>query len=223
MTDASPIGPDTADPGTASTAHKLTEALLRVVSSVPQSLEKLTDHPDIRAKAIISVACKKAGATSGALALPPGPLGYLTLIPDLYAIWKIQAGMVADLAALHGKSAALTRETMIYCLFRHAASQLVRDLAARAGERIVVRTLSPRILERLLGRLGYKLTQRLAAGAAARLLPLLGAAAVGAYAYYDTAQVGKTAMALFSSPIEITPEAPAPGDPRAPADPPAST
>jgi hypothetical protein len=213
---ASTVPPEAADPGPPSFAHKLAEALLRLISSVPRSLEKLSDHPDVRAKAIIATACRKAGATSGALALPPGPLGYLTLIPDLYAIWKIQAGMVADLAALHGKSAALTRETMIYCLFRHAASQLVRDLAARAGERIVIRTLSPRLFERLLGRLGSKLAQRIAAGAAARLLPLLGAAAVGVYAYYDTAQVGKTAMTLFSSPIDIVPEAPAPDDPTTP-------
>jgi hypothetical protein len=187
------------------------EALLRVVSRVPASLEKLTEHPDVRAKAIIAAACKKAGATSGALALPPGPLGYVTLLPDLYAIWRIQAGMVADLAALHGKSAALTRETMMYCLFRHAASQVVRDLAARAGERVIVRTLSARMVERVVGRLGAKIAQRLAATAAARLLPLVGAAAVGAYAYYDTAQVGKTAMALFEKPIEIVPE-PGAGD-----------
>ena len=37
-----------------------------------------------------------------------------------------------------------------------------------------------------------------------RLIPLIGAVVVGAYAYFDTAhQVGNTAVELFSSDIEI--------------------
>ena len=34
-------------------------------------------------------------------------------------------------------------------------------------------------------------------------MPIVGAVGIGAYAYYDTASVGKTAIDLFSSDIEI--------------------
>jgi hypothetical protein len=39
--------------------------------------------------------------------------------------------MVADVAACFGKTAQLNRQTMIYCLFRHGAAMLVRDVVAR--------------------------------------------------------------------------------------------
>ena len=38
-----------------------------------------------------------------------------------------------------------------------------------------------------------------------RWLPVVGAMGVGAYAYYDTRQVAKTAVALFEREIELAP------------------
>lgn len=34
----------------------------------------------------------------------PGPLGLLTILPDMYAIWRVQAQLVADIAAVYGKT-----------------------------------------------------------------------------------------------------------------------
>jgi hypothetical protein len=45
---------------------------------------------------------------------------------------------------------------------------------------------------------GVSISQRLAGNAASRWIPLAGAAAVGAYAYWDTMQVAKTAQRLLS-------------------------
>ena len=61
----------------------------------------------------------------------------LTVLPDLYLIWKTQRQMVADIFALYGRTAELTRTHMLYCLFRHAASQVLRDVvgAHRAARR----------------------------------------------------------------------------------------
>jgi len=61
---------------------------------------------------------------------------------------------------------------MVYCLFGHTALQLLRDVAVRV-------------------------TQRSAGGGIARLLPVVGAVGVGAYAFYDTSQVTATAIELF--------------------------
>jgi len=58
---------------------------------------------------------------AGTLALPPGPLGWMTILPEMVGVWKIQAQMVADIAALYGKTATLTQEQMLYCLFKHTA------------------------------------------------------------------------------------------------------
>jgi hypothetical protein len=107
--------------------------------------------------------------------------------------------MVADIFALHGRTAELTKTHMLYCLFRHMASHVVRDVVVRAGERAFVRQMSSSALGRALGSLGVAVSQRAAGTAASRWVPLAGAAAVGAYAYWDTLQVAKTARRLLEA------------------------
>jgi hypothetical protein len=95
----------------------------------------------------------------------------------------------------------LTRTHMLYCLFRHAATQLTRDFVVRAGERFVIRQLSGGALRSALASIGLIVTQRVAGTAVSRWLPVVGAAAVAAYAYYDTLQVSRTAVRMLESPM----------------------
>jgi hypothetical protein len=174
-------------------------ALERVLAEIPASVADRADLPDSAARAIARKAAKRAALLSGSLALPPGPLGFMTLLPDLYLIWQTQRQMVADIFGVYGRSAELTRTHMLYCLFRHAASHVVRDVAVRGGQRLVIRQLSGSALKSALGGVGVSVSQRLAGNAAGRWIPLAGAAAVGAYAYWDTMQVAKTAQRLLSA------------------------
>src|SRR4029453_16160702 len=95
------------------------------------STEKETSDARIRSRKRISEASVWAAAISGALALPSGPLAWFTIPPDLAASWRLQAQMVADIGAVFGKKGKLTEESMIYCLFRHATAQVLRDLVTR--------------------------------------------------------------------------------------------
>jgi len=113
--------------------------------------------------------------------------------------------MVADIAGAFGKKVYLGREQMLYCLFRHAAAQAVRDIVVRVGERILIRRPALRVVQQVLRRVGVRITQRLAGGAIARWLPIVGALGVGAYAYYDTGQVAETAIDLFRREIDLEP------------------
>ena len=183
--------------------RKVLETLERLLSEIPESKEPESRTPEDRARAIAHSAAIKAAMVSGGLALPPGPLGYLTILPDLYGIWKIQTQMVADIAGAFGKTAYLSREQVLYCLFRHAAAQAVRDIVVRVGERILIRRPALRVGQHLLQRIGVRVTQRLAGSAIARWLPIVGALGVGAYAYYDTGQVADTAIDLFHHEIEL--------------------
>jgi hypothetical protein len=184
-------------------ASALAKAILDIVSAVPVSTEPKSPLPLERARSIQTTAALKTAAVSGTLALPPGPLGIAAIVPDLIAVWRIQAQMVADIAATFGKTGNLAQEHMIYCLFRHAAAQVVRDLGARVGERFVFRQATLRILQATAQKLGVKVSQRVIAKSAARWIPILGSLGVAGYAYYDTAQVGATAVELFQSDIEI--------------------
>jgi hypothetical protein len=181
-------------------AGTLADALENIVSSVPPSRESATGHPGVAARALARKSATRAAALSGALALPPGVFGMLTVLPDLVAIWRIQSQMVADIAGLYGREVELTRAHMVYCLFRHATSQLARDVVVRAGERLVFRQMSGGALKNVLTSVGMSVTQRVAGTAASRWLPVVGAAAVAGYACYDTLQVAKTAIGLLETP-----------------------
>lgn len=171
-----------------------------VIADVPSPRTRPVTDAAEAAQQVAREAAKTAAVVSGSLALPPGPLGMLTVLPDLYVIWKIQRQMVADLFGLYGRTAELTRTHMLYCLFRHMASHVLRDVAVRAGQRLVIQSASTGALQTLVRRLGVSLTQRVAGTAASRWVPLAGAAAVGAYAYWDTLQVAKTAHRFLDAP-----------------------
>jgi hypothetical protein len=172
-------------------------AIERVITEVPPPRTHAVTDPAREAEAIARRAARAAAVLSGSLALPPGPLGMLTVLPDIYLIWKTQRQMVADIFALYGRTAELTRVHMLYCLFRHAASHVLRDVAVRAGQRVIVQQLSAGALKGIVAKVGLLVTKRIAGTAASRWVPLAGAAAVGAYAYWDTLQVAGTARRLL--------------------------
>lgn len=180
------------------THNTLAQALIDLVSEVPPSRLEASADPRARVREIARAAKQKAALASVGLALPPGPLGWVTVLPEIYAVWKIQAQMVSDIAAVHGHEATLNREHMLYCLFRHTSAQLFRDLVMRVGERYLVRRIPIRSLYSIANKIGMKITQRSLGRAVSRVVPIAGALGVGAYTWYDTRHVARTAIDLFS-------------------------
>lgn len=176
----------------------ISKALLELVSRIPVSNEPVCTSPRRRANTIARGTAAKAAGISGALALPPGPFGMATILPDLLAIWRLQQSMVADIAAVYGKTARLEKEAMVYCLFKHGSAALLRDLVVRTGERVIVRRATLRSIQEILQKVGIRVTQRLIGKSVSRWVPVIGAVGVGAYTYYDTMQVANTAIDLFS-------------------------
>jgi len=184
-------------------ASKVAADILELIGQVPKSDEHEARDPAKRAHIIARKAAIKALITAGTLSLPPGPLGWLTIIPELVGVWKMQAHMVADIAGVYGKTASLTSEQMLYCLFKHLSSQAVRDLVVRVGERVLIRRASSRAIQSVANQLGIHVTQRVVGRSIGRWIPVVGALGVGAYAYYDTRNVARTAIELFESEIEL--------------------
>ena len=180
-------------------SQPLPKILHRLVEYIPFSSQPASSDPKAKAQRLGSIAAMKAAAFSGALSMPPGPLGLLTLVPDLLGIWRIQAQLAADVAAVYGKTGYLTRESMLYCMFRHGAAHAVRDVVIRSGQRLLIRKITLQATEGVLEKVGLRLSQRLATKAVTRWLPIIGAVGVGAYAYYDTGEVARTAIQIFSS------------------------
>jgi hypothetical protein len=188
-------------------ATRIATEILKFVRRIPKSTQARSRTPGAAARSRANAAAAKAAMAAGTLALPTGPFGWFTVLPEMMTVWKIQSQMVADIAALYGRKSTLTEEQMVYCLFRHSAAQAVRDLVIRVGERALVKKASLTVLESIARKIGIKLTRQVLGKGLSRWLPIAGAIGVGAYAYYDTAQVAATAIKLFESEIEIQPEA----------------
>ncbi len=182
-------------------SNALSEKIYDFITKAPPSHLPKSTNPNEDAQRIIKTASLKAAAVSGALALPPGPLGMMTILPDLVAIWRIQSQMVADIAATYGKQGFLNKETMMYCLFKEGSQQFLRDVIMRIGDRYILRKTSLNFINKISGRIGGWLTTKLLGRNISRWIPIVGAAAMGYYTKKDTEGVGKIALELFSSPI----------------------
>ena len=178
-------------------SEKASGLLFELITDIPGSLYSPIQKPDEKARLLTQRAAWKSATVSTSLSIPAGFTGILTAIPDIAAIWKIQAQLVADIAASYGKLALLSREAMIWCLFRHSAAQLLRDIAVRTGSRIVVQKLSTAAVKTLLAKVGAKVSSKLLGKTLLRAIPAIGALGNGIYAYMDTSEVGKTAAAYF--------------------------
>lgn len=188
------------------------EAVISLITGgIPEAGEKqAAKRPLERSRDLTRKASAKAAAVSGTLSLPVGPLGFMTILPDLAMVWRIQAQLVVDIAAAYGHS-KVTQEEMTTCLFRHVMNTAQQeyekamplehpeptpslldyvDQFARGGGRDLTVRVS-----RQLGQMLFKRTIK---RAASRVLPVAGAAIVSAYAALDTKEVARTAVELFS-------------------------
>ncbi len=189
-----------------SVKEQVVNAIMDVVVYIPPSHEKIAANPAERAQVVARQAARNASLMAGSLALPFGPFGWITVLPEMIGVWKLQTQMVADIASIYGKSSELGREQMIYCLFKQVAAQLMRDMVVRVGERAVVQTASLQLIKNIAQVIGVKITQSMVSKSASRIVPLIGALGVGAYAYYDTLQVAKNAVELFEKETVLDPD-----------------
>jgi hypothetical protein len=186
----------------AALAQKIGEAIRNLLAEVPPSTEVTSFNPKVRAMHLAEVAAWKAAGVAGTLAIVPGPLGILTIIPALSQIWRIQRQLVSDIAACYGKSATLTPTIMIYCLFRHGSATVFKETVVQLGGRLLVREASLRVVQKIVEKISINVTQRVIGQFISRWLPLIGSAAIGAYSYHDTKKVAASAIDAFEKEIE---------------------
>lgn len=161
--------------------------------------EKLVDE-------ITKSAAWKTGSISATCSLPGGALGFLTLLPELIMIFRIQGYLIKDIASIYGKDAQMTRELLLFCLFKHGGAQLFRKFIEETGVKILIRPTTVRAFQAVLQKIGLDFTRRVLRKNMTRWVPLAGAAITGSFAYFDTKAIGKNAKEVFSKEIILLPE-----------------
>ena len=173
-------------------------ALEDLLVKTPTTSETMAADPASRSKAIIRKAAVKTAAVSGALSIPPGPLGLLTIVPDLVMVWRIQVQMIADVAGACGWQGTVPREKIVFCLFRLSVGEALKDFAVHAGESAIERRARKLLIQRGLEAIGIRITRDAAEHAVARWIPVVGALGMAAFMYHETLRVGDTARVVFT-------------------------
>lgn len=152
---------------------------------------------------MIQKASWSAFTVSTLSALPPGPIGWLTILPEIIAVTKIQINLIYKIAEYYNKRPVIN-STMVMLIFANEAGvNIGKKVLTRVGRKVIIRALGSKairpIAQKIGARIGTKITSRLVG----RWIPVIIAPIFGAFSKSMTTKIGEEAIALFQEDIEI--------------------
>ena len=169
-----------------------------IMNLAPSDVDLTGKSPD----EMIKVASWKAFALSTVSGLAPGPAGWVTILPEIIAVTKIQINLVYAIAKHYGQSSRFNSGTVVL-IFANEAGIATRGVVAKVGERLIVRVISSKAVEALSRRIGVKIGARITQRIVGRWVPVVLAPVFGAFSKSMTTRIGREAVKLFSSDFEI--------------------
>ncbi len=160
-------------------------------------------NPEELVKDLTESAALKAAGISAGLSLPGGFVSLITILPELFLVYRIQGQLVKDIASLYGKETFVNRELLIYCMFKQTGIQFMERLVEDIGTKIIIRPSTLKFLENVLQKIGIQISKRLMKNSLLKWLPIVGAVLTGGLTYLDTKYVSSTAVGMFSKKIEM--------------------
>lgn len=169
--------------------------------------EHFEQHPDRRPshRDIASITASYAnfnGVIAAGANLVPGPLGMLTIVPELTAIIRNQIQMIYDIGVANGKEAHLNGNLLLSIFYTVTGGGAI-GLAAVKGGQLLVKRAQLRIIQRIIVWLGGKITQRALKALLARWVPIAGSVAMGIWARQSTVLMGRKAAELLAHEIVV--------------------
>jgi hypothetical protein len=166
---------------------------------------------------MIRAASWKAFTFSTVSGLAPGPAGWVTILPEIIAVTKIQISLVYAIAKHYGKTSKFNSGTVVL-IFANEAGIATRGALARVGERLIVRALSSEAVRALSRRIGVKIGARITQRIVGRWVSVVLAPVFGAFSKSMTTRIGREAVKLFSTDFEIVASVPCPNGHEVPED-----
>lgn len=137
---------------------------------------------------------------AGAAGLIPGPWGMLAAVPEIVTVVRNQTKMIFDICVALGQHRHISRELLVGILLSSMGSG-TGSLIAVQGGKLLVKRASLRVMQKIIAMLGGKVTQQLLKSMVGKWLPVVGAAAMAAWARYTTKKLGEEACELLSKEI----------------------
>jgi hypothetical protein len=152
---------------------------------------------------IIDDAARKAFKISTALGLFPGPLGMATILPEVAALAKLQINLIYRIATHHGKQETVNKELLLLILGNAMGVAAGEALLRKGGTMLVVKSVNTRVIRALAKKIGARMVETAAEKAVARWIPMVTAPLFGYFSRSLTRKIGREAVRLFSTGIEV--------------------
>lgn len=156
---------------------------------------------------------KKAGwlafQISTVAAIPPGPVGLLTILPEVLAVTKVQINLIYKIAAYFKKQTILrdNPRLIIIILANALGVSIGKSLVAHYGEVLVLRAIESAMLKKVTQKVGQgigaKIVARITSKGVLRFVPVVLAPLFGQLSRSMTIKIGKEADKIFGGDIVI--------------------
>lgn len=154
---------------------------------------------------IVSSYANQNAVISGGSGLVPGPMGMLTIVPELALVIRNQLSMVYDIGVAYGYGKKLTSELLIG-VFGYALGSGALGLLAIHGQKVLVRRASLQFMQKVVQLMAGKVTQRVLKSMVSKWLPIAGAIALATWSKLSTHLIAERAISIFEKEIEISEE-----------------
>jgi len=154
---------------------------------------------------IINSYANQNAIVSGGSGLVPGPMGVLTIVPELIFVIRNQLSMVYDIGVAYGHRNKLNAELLI-SVFGYALGSGALGLMVIHGQKILVRRASLRLMQKVVQLMAGKITQRVLKSMVGRWIPVAGAVALATWSKLSTHLISKRAISIFEKEIELSEE-----------------
>jgi hypothetical protein len=154
---------------------------------------------------IINSYANQNAVISGGSGLVPGPMGVLTIVPELIFVIRNQLSMVYDIGVAYGHKNKLNAELLI-SVFGYALGSGALGLMVIHSQKILVRRASLKLMQKMVHLMAGKVTQRVLKSMVGRWIPVAGAVALATWSKLSTHLISKRAISIFEKEIELSEE-----------------
>ncbi len=147
---------------------------------------------------MIDEAAQKAFKISTALGLIPGPIGFVSILPEVVALTKLQLNLIYRIAGHYGRTEMVDKEIVLLILANVLGVAGGETLIRRAGTTLVIRSANTRIVRALARKIGAHVIDTAAEKMIGRWIPLATAPFFGYLSRSLTRKIGIEANRLLA-------------------------
>jgi hypothetical protein len=148
---------------------------------------------------MIEEAGRKAFKISTALGLIPGPIGFVSILPEVVALTKLQINLIYRIARHYDRAEEVDKEIVLLILANVLGVAGGEALIRKAGSALVMRSANTRVVKALARKVGTHIIDTAAEKAIGRWIPFLTAPLFGYFSRSLTRKIGVEAKRLLSS------------------------